>query len=135
MREFQVSGMRRWLAAGVVLLAACGDSTTAPGREPEIINTTDNFQYQITEIQDFSGAQVFSWENTGTTATVNQSAAVSAGSATLVLRDANGVEVYSRSLADDGTFSSDAGAAGTWSVRVTYSGAEATVNFRLDKAD
>ena len=135
MREFQVSGMRRWLAAGAVLVAACGDSTTAPGREPEIINTTDNFQYQITEIQDFSGAQVFSWENTGTTATVNQSAAVSAGSATLVLRDANGVEVYSRSLADDGTFSSDAGTAGTWSVRVTYSGAEATVNFRLDKAD
>lgn len=135
MRAFQVSGMRRWLAAGVVLVAACGDSTTAPGREPEIINTTDNFQYQITEIQDFSGTQVFSWVNTGTTATVNQSAAVSAGSATLVLRDANGVEVYSRSLADDGTFSSDAGTAGTWSVRVTYSGAEATVNFRLDKAD
>ena len=135
MRAFQVQGMRRWLAAGAVLLAACGDSTTAPGREPEIINTTDNFQYQITEIQDFSGTQVYSWENTGTTATVNQSAAVSAGSATLVLRDANGVEVYSRSLADDGTFSSDAGTAGTWSVRVTYSGAEATVNFRLDKAD
>ena len=135
MRAFQVQRMRRWLAAGVVLLAACGDSTTAPGREPEIVNTTDNFQYQITEIQDFSGTQVYSWENTGTTATVNQSAAVSAGSATLVLRDANGVEVYSRSLADDGTFSSDAGAAGTWSVRVTYSGAEATVNFRLDKAD
>ncbi len=135
MRAFQVSGMRRWLAAGVVLLAACGDSTTAPGREPEIINTTDNFQYQITEIQDFSGTQVFSWVNTGTTATVNQSAAVSAGSATLVLRDANGVEVYSRSLADDGTFSSDAGTAGTWSVRVTYSGAAATVNFRLDKAN
>ena len=135
MRAFQVQRMRRWLAAGVVLLAACGDSTTAPGREPEIVNTTDNFQYQITEIQDFSGTQVYSWENTGTTATVNQSAAVSAGSATLVLRDANGVEVYSRSLADDGTFSSDAGTAGTWSVRVTYSGAEATVNFRLDKAD
>lgn len=135
MRAFQVQRMRRWLAAGVVLLAACGDSTTAPGREPEIVNTTDNFQYQITEIQDFSGTQVYSWENTGTTATVNQSAAVSAGSATLVLRDANGVEVYSRSLADDGTFSSDAGTAGTWSVRVTYSGAEATVNFRLDKAN
>jgi hypothetical protein len=135
MRAFQVQRMRRWLAAGVVLLAACGDSTTAPGREPEIVNTTDNFQYQITEIQDFSGTQVYSWENTGTTATVNQSAAVSAGSATLVLRDANGAEVYSRSLADDGTFSSDAGTAGTWSVRVTYSGAEATVNFRLDKAN
>jgi hypothetical protein len=114
---------------------ACGDSATAPGRDPEIINTTDNFQYQISDIQDFSGTQVYSWQNTGTSATVNQSAAVAAGSVSLVLRDANGVQVYSRSLADNGTFSSSAGAAGTWTVRVIYSGADATVNFRLDKAN
>lgn len=135
MRAFQFQGMRRWLTAGGVILAACSDSATAPGRDPEIINTTDNFQYQITDIQDFSGTQVYSWQNTGTTATVNQSAAVAAGSATLVLRDANGVQVYSRSLADDGTFASSAGTAGTWTVRVIYTAAEATVNFRLDKAN
>ncbi len=114
---------------------ACGDSTTAPGRDPEIINTPDNFQYQITDIQNFSGTQVYSWQNSGTTATVNQSAAVAAGSVNLVLRDANGVEVYSRSLADNSTFSSSAGTAGAWTVRVIYSGADATVNFRLDKAN
>lgn len=135
MRAFQFEVLHRWLAAGTLILAACGDSPTAPGRDPEIINTPDNFQYQITGIQDFSGTQVYSWQNTGTTATVNQSAAVGAGSATLVLRDANGVQVYSRSLADNGTFSSSAGTAGTWTVRVTYSAANATVNFRLDKAN
>lgn len=128
--------VHRWLATAGVLLAACGsDNATAPGRDPEIINTTDNFQYQITDIQDFSGSQQYSWQNTGTTATVNQSASIAAGSATLVLRDGNGVQVYSRSLADDGTFSSSAGAAGTWTVRVVYDGADATVNFRLDKAN
>lgn len=135
MRVLQFQSTRRWLAAGAVLLAACGDSTTAPGRDPEIINTPDNFQYQITDIQNFSGTQVYSWQNSGTTATVNQSAAVAAGSVSLVLRDANGVQVYSRSLADNGTFSSSAGTAGTWTVRVIYSGADATVNFRLDKAN
>jgi len=135
MRVLQFRDIRQWLMAGVVLVAACGDSTTAPGRDPEIVNAIDNFQYQITDIRDFSGTQVYSWQNTGTTATVNQSAAVAAGSVTLVLRDASGVEVYSRSLADDGTFSSSAGTAGTWTVRVIYSSADATVNFRVDKAN
>ena len=135
MRAFELRGVRRLVSAGFVLLVACGDSATAPGRDPEIINSADNFQYQITDIQDFSGTQVYSWQNTGTTATVNQAAAVAAGSATLVLRDANGVEVYNRSLAENGTFASSAGAAGTWTVRVTYSGADATVNFRVDKAN
>jgi len=135
MRLLQLSATRRWWIAGVVLLAACGDSTTAPGTDPEIINTADNFQYQITDIQDFTGTQLYSWQNTGTTATVNQSAAVSAGAVSLVLLDANGVQVYSHSLADDGTFSTSAGAAGTWTVRVVYSSADATVNFRVDKAN
>jgi hypothetical protein len=135
MRTVPSSSARRWWIAGVVLLAACGDSATAPGRDPEVINTADNFQYQISDIQEYSGTQVYSWQNTGTTATVNQSAAVSAGAVTLVLQDANGVQVYSRSLAEDGTFSSSAGAAGTWSVRVVYSAADATVNFRVDKAN
>lgn len=118
---------------GAVLLAACGDKTTGPGRDPEIINATDNFQYQITDIQDFSGAHVYSWQNTGTTATVNQSTTVTGGTATLIIRDANGTQVYNRSLAENGTFSSSAGTAGIWTVRVVYVGADATVNFRVDK--
>lgn len=133
MKKTSVS--RGWLVAGFVIVAACGDTATAPGRDPQVINSTDNFQYQISDIQDFSGSQVYAWQNTGTTATVNQSASISAGSATLVIRDANGMQVYSHSLADNGTFSSSAGTAGPWSIRVTYSGASATVNFRADKAN
>jgi hypothetical protein len=135
MRALELWGRRRLAAGAILLLAGCGDSATAPGRDPEIINSADNFQYQITDIQGFSGTQVYSWQNSGTTATVNQAAAIAAGSATLVLRDANGLEVYTRSLADNGTFSSSAGTAGSWTVRVIYSGADATVNFRLDKAN
>lgn len=133
MPQFQVSAMRRWFPVALLVLAACGSDAAAPGRDPEIVNSTDNFQYQISDIQSFSGTQSYNWQNTGTTATVNQSASISAGSATLVLRDANGVQVYSRSLADDGTFTSAEGAAGTWTVRVVYSDADATVNFRVDK--
>ena len=135
MRDLHFKHVRHWLVAGSIVLAGCSDGAAAPGRSPEIINATDNFQYQISDIQGYSGSQSYSWQNTGTTATVNQSASITAGTATLVLRDANGVQVYSRSLADNGTFSSSAGAPGTWSIRVTYSSVDATVNFRADKAN
>jgi hypothetical protein len=59
MRAHQVQVIRRCLVAGALVLAACGDSTTAPGRDPEIINTADNFQYQITDIQGFSGTHSY----------------------------------------------------------------------------
>ena len=133
MRRPPLPAVRWWLTAACVALAACSDPVTSPGRQPEIINGTDNFQYQISDIRDYSGTQNYSWQNSGTTATVNQSAAISAGTATLVIRDASGTQVYSRSLAENGTFVSAAGAVGTWTVSVTYASVDATVNFRVDK--
>jgi hypothetical protein len=135
MRALASGILRRTVIAGVVLVAACGSDSTSPGREPEIVNATDNLQYQITDIENFSGTQSYTWQNTGTRATVDQSASINAGSATLVIRDAAGVQVYSRSLAEDGTFTTGTGAAGAWNVRVVYSGASGTVNFRADKAE
>jgi hypothetical protein len=132
MRRLHPSAARWWLVAAT--LAACSDPVTAPGRDPEIINATDNFQYQISDIRGYSGTQVYTWQHSGTTAKVNQSAAISSGTATLVIRDANGTQVYSRSLADNGTFMSTAGAPGTWTVSVTYASVDATVNFRVDKS-
>ena len=134
MRRLHPSAARWWLAAACLALAACSDPVTAPGRDPEIINATDNFQYQISDIRGYSGTQVYTWQHSGTTAKVNQSAAISSGTATLVIRDANGTQVYSRSLADNGTFVSAAGAPGTWTVSVTYTSVDATVNFRVDKS-
>ena len=51
MKVFQKDRARGWLATAVILMAACGgDNPVAPGRDPEIINNVDNFQYQITDI-------------------------------------------------------------------------------------
>lgn len=135
MRSPSLSPMR-WITVAVVAaaLTACNDSSTSPGREPQVVNATDNFQYQISDIRGFTGSHVYSWQNTGTTAKINQATAITSGAVTLVLRDASGTQVYSRSLADNGTFASNAGVAGQWTIVVTYTSASATVNFRVDKA-
>lgn len=121
-----VLGLALWIAS-------CGSDTVSPGVQPEISNLTDNFQYQVMDIRNYTHTDSYSWENTGTQANVDQSATVTAGAASLVLLDAGGAEVYSRSLADNGSFTSAAGTAGTWTIRIRYLSAGATVNFRVQK--
>ena len=117
-------------------LSACGSDRSnplSPAVQPEVVNNADAFSFQVTGVQNASATLDYSWQNTGTVATVNQSASISAGSATLIIRDAAGTQVYSRSLSDNGTFTSTTGVAGTWTVRVVFSGTSGTINFRSDK--
>jgi len=128
----------RVLTAGVVAaslaMAGCGkDAPTAPGIQPQIANLPDDFSYQISSVTNFTGANVYTWQNTGVAANVNQATTVTAGTMTLTITDANGTAVYSRSLSDNGTFVTANGVAGTWHLRVTYTGASGTVNFRVQK--
>lgn len=117
-------------------LAGCGsDPATAPtpGVQPQIVNNTDDFSYQVSSVGNFTGSGTYSWQNTGISANINQSTTVTSGNMNLVIRDANGTQVYSRSLADNGTFVTADGVAGTWTIQVGYIGASGTVNFRAQK--
>lgn len=129
-------GLRYWpLLLAVILIGGCGgDTSTSPGTGLEVTNAVDNFQYQVTDVRSYTHEDSYTWQNTGTVANVNQSTTISSGSLTLVVLDNDGTQVYSRSLAENGTFVSSAGVPGSWTIRVTYSSARATVNFRVQKA-
>lgn len=118
--------------AALLSVVGCGDSTS-PGVEPEINNATDSFEFQITDIRDYSRNMLYKWENTGLEANVNQTSTLTSGSATLEIYDDNDVEVYSRSLADDGSFATRSGTAGTWTILVVFADASGTLNFRVEK--
>jgi len=118
----------------VALLAGCGsDPPTSPGIQPQIVNNPDNFAYQTSSVSNYSGSATYSWQNSGAAANVNQATTVSGGSMSVVVTDGAGTQVYSRSLAENGTFVTATGVAGTWQIRVVYNGASGTVNFRLEK--
>ena len=115
-------------------LSGCGSkSATAPGIQPQIVNLTDDFSYQVSSVNNFSGTTPYSWQNTGISANVNQSTTVTSGNMILVITDAVGTQVYTRPLSDNGTFVTANGVAGTWTIRITYSSAAGTVNFRVQK--
>lgn len=123
--------------AAVVLLGACNDDPTAPpGIQPQITNNTDAFSFQITNLSNVTGTYNYTWQNTGTLARVTHSSnAGSTGTATLVLLDAVGTQVYSGALATTGQpTSAPAGVAGAWTVRLVFTNYSNTqINFGVIK--
>jgi hypothetical protein len=122
----------RRLAAAALLLAAACEDPLAPF-EPEIGNAPDNFQFQVTALRDVSATREWDWQHSGMVANVNQSTALTAGSATLVILDAEGTEVYRKALTENGTFQTASGLPGEWHIQVQLSHASGAANFRVQR--
>ena len=117
----------------LALLAGCGESATAPRYQPEVSNVANSFAFQATALKNVTDITQYSWRNDGTTANVNQSPSDLTGTVSLVVLDAAGTQVYSRSLTQNGTFVTSAGTAGMWTVRINFSNVSGAVNFRLQR--
>ena len=119
--------------AGLGLLAGCGNDATAPRFQPEVTNLANSFGFQVTGLDGVTDNVEYTWRNDGTVANVNQSPSGLSGTVSLIILDAAGTQVYSRSLTDNGTFVTTAGTAGNWKVRVQFSAARGSVNFTLQR--
>jgi hypothetical protein len=101
--------------------------------QPEIANNPDSFQFQVTGASNVTTTVDYVWQNSGSRATINQSSAVTGGSATLTLFGPDMSVRYSGALTMNGTFQSDSAAAGMWKIRVTLTNLSGTLNFRAQK--
>ena len=133
-RSFMTRMFGSLAAVGLLLAAACGsDNILGPDNQLQVSNNPDTFEWQATSLDKVSQTVSYDWTMTGTTANVNQSSAVTGGSATLTVTDDAGTVVYTASLGQNGTFTTDAGVAGTWTVEVRMNGTNGMLNFRLEK--
>lgn len=117
------------------LAFACGsDNLIGPANQLEVTNAADNFQFQVSAMTNVTQTLTYDWTNTGAGASIDQSSALTGGSATLTVRDPDGNVVYQGDLQNDGTYSSSSGTPGTWEIEVVLDGADGMVNFRVQKA-
>ena len=124
------------LAIGCGASNPVGPSNQNPvgsSNQPEIGNSPDSFQFQASNLSRTTQTLSYSWVHTGTIANVNQSGAVRAGDARLILRDGLGNQVYEADLKNTGTFTSSTGTAGTWRIEVQLRNVSGTLNFRIQK--
>lgn len=123
----------RWPAALLLcLVASCGDDPLGPF-QPEVSNVADTFSLQATGVSNVSTTLTYSWQNSGTRATINHSTTTQAGSTLLVIKDAAGATVYSKALSPSLNEPTTAGRAGAWSVQLTLTSYSGTLNFRAQK--
>ena len=120
------------IAALLIATACSSERVIGPGNQLEVVNQPGTFEWQVTALDAVSQTLTYTWANPGTVANVNQASSLGGGSADVRIRDAAGAEVYARSLAENGTFQTSAGASGSWTVVVTLDRASGALNFRLD---
>ncbi len=101
--------------------------------QPQITNMPDDFQFQATGVQNVTTTVQYIWQNTGTSANVNQACSITGGIATLTIYDNSDVQVYSQSLTANGTYSTSTGITGNWRIVVQLNNCDGTLNFRCQK--
>lgn len=123
-------------AALVVTIAlGCGaDNVIGPANQLQVTNAADNFQFQVSSLTGVTQTLTYSWTNTGDSANINQSSALTGGTATLTVRGPAGTVLYQSNLQSNGTFHSQLGTVGTWQIQVVLDRADGMVNFRVQKA-
>lgn len=121
------------LAAFTVLAACDTRVVTEPEFQPRVINLRNDFAFQIDGLAEVTNDVVYTWTSDGTAASVTQMPTVLTGTATLFILDGAGTQVYQRSLAENGSFTTTAGVPGNWTLRVRFQDASGSASFRVTK--
>jgi hypothetical protein len=88
---------------------------------------------QATGVTSVSAALPYTWQNTGTRATINHATATTVGTAHVTIRDSANVVVYDKDLAPSPNEPTAVGAAGNWTITVTFTNYSGTINFSATK--
>lgn len=129
--SYRILRVTTFLAFGTLL--GCGSNHPLAAFQPQINNAADNFQAQATGVTNVTGTFTYTWANSGTRATINHSTVTTGGSTLLVIKDANGVTVYTKALSPSLNEPTTAGQAGSWTVQFTLTNYSGTMNFRAQK--
>lgn len=118
----------------VVATGACADANViGPDNELEVTNATNSFQLQVSVLDRVSQTLTYTWQNTGTQATIDVSQAITSGTALLTITDTNGAVVYQEDIAREIDGQSAIGIMGGWGIRVDLEAVNGTFNFRVQR--
>ncbi|HST10838.1 MAG TPA: hypothetical protein VLL05_10710 [Terriglobales bacterium] len=104
-----------WLLA--CLGVGCGSTPVPAQFHPQVIIQTDKFQFQA-GVTNYTSTLTYSWQNTGDASSIDQGSTITSGSASVTIKDSAGTEVYSADLVPNGSFASQLGTSGEWTVVV-----------------
>lgn len=124
----------RFLLVALALAGGCDTRVIAgPTFQPQVVNVANDFAFQVSALDNVNDVKEYTWQSDGGAATVSQLPSNLTGTVSLFIIDAAGTQVYQHALTDSGTFTTSAGVAGSWTVRVRLEDASGAVTFRVRK--
>lgn len=120
-----------FLLFGVFTLTAC--KKDADTFQPQVVNQSDNFSFQATNVNNGTKAFEYTWTNTGTKANITISTQGQATQMDIKVYDALGAEVYSDSLDNIGSFTTNSGTTGQWRIVIVFKSFNGSVNLTVKK--
>ncbi len=125
----------RW--SGMTLLAALSGAACAndavSGAQIEVHTDADAFQYQVIAISSTTVARTYSWQNSGSQASIDLTTASGGGMIHLQIRDAANTIIYDADLPANVQTTTAPGTAGGWRVSVNLTGFAGTAILLLTK--
>lgn len=131
----QMSRIRGALASAavIVLIAVACNESTAPTFELAVTNNPDDFLAQSVTVLNASLDREYTWQNSGTRATITHGTVVDNGAARIGIKDAVGATIYDRALTFGMSEQTQVGAAGAWRIEILLAGFSGTGNVRVQK--
>jgi len=97
------------LALGAAaLLPGCSDDSVS-SRLPEVVNVKDRFHLRMDDVKNHDTLLVYYWPMDGTSANIDQSAAIEAGRVSIIVEDNSQVTVYQTDMKQNGSFTTTLG--------------------------
>lgn len=123
------------LSVTLLFIVGCANRrvVTDPSFQPQIINQPDSFSFQATNVTNITQTIQYTWQNSDTLANVNLSSQIASGSGTITILNPAGLQVFTSSMTANGTFTTGAGTAGAWTIRVVLNNVSGTLNFRVQR--
>jgi hypothetical protein len=113
---------------------APGCDSTGPETIESVQNNTDDFRFDLPSQSDFSGTFRYQWSNSGSGATISLTTVPADGIGTLTVQDADNATVFTGSVTEAGTFMSDSGRPGTWTITALLVRIAGRLTFRVQKS-
>jgi hypothetical protein len=109
--------MRR---GSLVLLVLGGAGCSTPTAVQVVVrNQADSFEFHSTALSKATDPRFYTWQNSGTQATVTLSTTSSGGTGRVIIRDAANVVVFDSGLEPALSELTQVGTAGSWHISIT----------------
>jgi hypothetical protein len=132
-RVNKLRGLKTAAIMFAAILIACGGDPLGPDGRAQVTRSTDNFLLQMWDLSDATETRSYTWQNTGTQATIEIFQVACSGSAILIVKDDAGTVVHQEDISNDNDTDTSVGVAGDWTIEVQLQNVNCSFSFRLFK--